>query len=715
MATLYWGGGSGTWSSSNTSNWYSDVGRTTLAGSAPTSSDDVVFDSSSNALAYTVTLSSNPVCRNWTVSGPASGNVTFSASNISLNVYGDVSWASTGITLSFNTTNIILAALTGSYSVNFGGLSFGGGMVVYFGPATSSTATWTLGAAIAGSSYINFRSGTFNSNNYNITASIIGSSGDYGQVITLGTSTLTGLNAASYAFDFRSLTTPGNFSATSSTMILTSGAGGTYGYFGSGLSYGTLRFGGGTDSSGFGQSTTFIITGSCNVNTLNLDYTSSLIPYIFTMSGGTFNIGTLSISDAGTISNRRRIFKAYSTTEPLYLNVDSLVNCTHIDLRGVIAGGAATWSGHWGDHGDNQNVTFAPEKTVYYVGSASTYGMMSTTNNWSLTSGGSTNTSNNYPLPQDSIIIDNNSFPSGTGSVFTYGSVRHFIKNIDFSNRTTPLTFNLQYGFCVLGNFTGSPAVTFTNSLLECIGSTSNTDFNLNGATFTNPSLLSYKQSGKALNMTSAATLGGTLIASGTWNTNDYTITCSSLSFGSSSFTPTLNTGHSKIYNYGNLTYNRTDYDLSTMINTDVYMLGNGVTLQTNTLTHYARYHYARSTAGTLNIIPSNSVFSYVECTSPGGTLTIDYNDTITFGNLKINSNIGNKFNLKSSTTAPATVKATQKIDLDYVNISYLNANTTNTFYAGKNGTSVAGTNTNWVFGQYSKPPQKASSLAFFN
>ena len=55
MATRYWVGGSGTWNSTSTTNWSASSGGAGGA-SAPTYADDVVFDSLSNATAYTVTL-----------------------------------------------------------------------------------------------------------------------------------------------------------------------------------------------------------------------------------------------------------------------------------------------------------------------------------------------------------------------------------------------------------------------------------------------------------------------------------------------------------------------------------------------------------------------------------------------------------------------------------------------------------------------------------
>ena len=55
MADRYWVGGTGTWNSTSTTNWSATSGGAGGA-SAPTYADNVIFDSLSNATAYTVTL-----------------------------------------------------------------------------------------------------------------------------------------------------------------------------------------------------------------------------------------------------------------------------------------------------------------------------------------------------------------------------------------------------------------------------------------------------------------------------------------------------------------------------------------------------------------------------------------------------------------------------------------------------------------------------------
>jgi hypothetical protein len=116
MATRYWVGGSGTWNSSNTANWSATSGGSSGA-SVPTGADDVIFNSSSSASLYSVTLNvaDNLASNNLTISGPASGNVSFSSTSYYpyISVYRNLTIASSGITVTSLTS---LFSITGGAS-----------------------------------------------------------------------------------------------------------------------------------------------------------------------------------------------------------------------------------------------------------------------------------------------------------------------------------------------------------------------------------------------------------------------------------------------------------------------------------------------------------------------------------------------------------------------------------------------------------------------
>ena len=75
MATRYWVGGSGTWDSSSTTHWSATSGGAAGA-SAPTSADDVIFNSASSGASYIVTCNVGQ-CKSITTAAPLAGTLTF--------------------------------------------------------------------------------------------------------------------------------------------------------------------------------------------------------------------------------------------------------------------------------------------------------------------------------------------------------------------------------------------------------------------------------------------------------------------------------------------------------------------------------------------------------------------------------------------------------------------------------------------------------------
>lgn len=109
-ASRYWVGGTGTWDASSTTHWGSASGTADNA-SVPGTGDDVIFDSASNATAYTMTTSGTLNCANQTMGAPLAGALTWSAGGATLNCYGSVSFAAnqvinnSGLSFSMNATS----------------------------------------------------------------------------------------------------------------------------------------------------------------------------------------------------------------------------------------------------------------------------------------------------------------------------------------------------------------------------------------------------------------------------------------------------------------------------------------------------------------------------------------------------------------------------------------------------------------------------------
>jgi len=106
MADRYWVWGTWNWSDA-TNHWATTSGGAPWAGNLPTATDDVFFDSASNATAYTVTIdATTKLCRDITFAAPASGNVTW-AWSVAMNI----SW-------SFTAYNGLIRTYTGIITFN---------------------------------------------------------------------------------------------------------------------------------------------------------------------------------------------------------------------------------------------------------------------------------------------------------------------------------------------------------------------------------------------------------------------------------------------------------------------------------------------------------------------------------------------------------------------------------------------------------------------
>ena len=90
--TKYWVGGSGNWSD-DTNHWALSSGGLPGIGNLPTSSDNVIFDILSSAIAYTVTTDAAANCADMTWGNPLIGAPTL-AGSFALNIYGSLSFVS---------------------------------------------------------------------------------------------------------------------------------------------------------------------------------------------------------------------------------------------------------------------------------------------------------------------------------------------------------------------------------------------------------------------------------------------------------------------------------------------------------------------------------------------------------------------------------------------------------------------------------------------
>jgi hypothetical protein len=181
----FWVGGTGNWDASTATNWSATSGGAGGA-TAPTIYDDVTFDSSSNATAYTCTLTTASNCYNLNIANPASGALTMDGSaaltiNGSLTITsaitrtftGAVTWGTTSSSLGNTITMNGIAWATGNHSFN------------------SANGGWTLQDAFSTTAAnITLSTGYLNTNGQTVTCGTFTFSSSSVRTLILGASTI---------------------------------------------------------------------------------------------------------------------------------------------------------------------------------------------------------------------------------------------------------------------------------------------------------------------------------------------------------------------------------------------------------------------------------------------------------------------------------------------------------------------------------------------
>lgn len=180
MANRYWVGGTGNWDATTT-NWSATSGGVGGA-SVPTLSDDVFFNSASNATAYVVTLLTAPVCRSVSVVGPASGNVTI-AGSAAWSIYGSFTLAATGVTWT-STSTITFAATTTGFTVTTNGVVLSNSITF-----NGVGGAWSLGSALTtgATRTVTLTNGTFDLANNTLTCGLFSTNNSNTRAIAFGT------------------------------------------------------------------------------------------------------------------------------------------------------------------------------------------------------------------------------------------------------------------------------------------------------------------------------------------------------------------------------------------------------------------------------------------------------------------------------------------------------------------------------------------------
>jgi hypothetical protein len=529
MADRYWRGGSGTWSTTNTTNWSTTSGGAGGA-SVPTSSDDVYFDANSASGSYTVSISTTGTknAKALTISNPTVGTITIGTATYNVNVHGDV--------------NIISAGNTADFDIHFSSLI--------------SPGTYSISSATA------LRSVRFRGNaTYNVTSNL-------SATFVLPTNGTVNFGAFTHSIETFSNDELSSSLPTTNTVVVNLdtctinnlGLLEMYGVsttLNAGTStinartFGNFTIGRTTDPAAT-PITLYDFTHACTANTTNNIYNQV-----------TFNNLTLSIS--ATTSRTETIFFANSTISDLTitgvlsgqlrpfissdiqgtartLTVTTATAVDYVDFQDItIAGGAAPISGTMlGDCGGNTDITFPASKNCFWNLLAGG-GWAATA--WAATSGGVVDDIN-FPLPQDTAIIENTGL--NTNAIITLRGAANY-GSLDWSTRTNNFSFNSNTGsYSFYGGISGGSAlggfinsITFRGGRTQIINITSSgklNDFTISKS----PSAV--WQLANNLSVTGA----DVFYASGTIDLAGYTLFCEIFTF-SGSGTKTIDGNNGKI------------------------------------------------------------------------------------------------------------------------------------------------------------------------
>ena len=685
--TRYWRGGTGTWDATTTTNWSTTSGGVSGA-SVPTSADAVIFDSLSNATAYTVTCTATQLrCAALTFAGPATGNVTW-AGTAPLAIHGNTSLAATGITRSYTGAITLTGSSTGRTLTTNG---------VALASATNLNGVgcgWTLGSALdIGSNVFTLTNGAFDTASYATSlARFVNVAGGNTTALTLGSSTITataeGLQINGLGFTLNAGTS--QFNLSSGSVNLGALAGDPVTFYNV-----TLTNTAATQSQFYGANTFNNLTFAGRTS-------AGITPTIF-RANQTIN-GTLTLS-AGTNATMRTFVRSdtIGTTRTLTC---AAFSGTDADFRDItIAGAAAPVSGtRLGDAKGNSGITFGAGVTRYWNLAAG--GNWSATG-WAATSGGSP-AANNFPLAQDTCLFEATGLTSGNTVTV---NADYNIGTIDMSARTsntmtlaTGTTNPFIYGNLVNGTgttLTGTGQITFAKRGSQTITNA--------GRTFTQ-SLVTNSPSGSvtlqdAFTSNNSTATAITLTA-GTFDANGYNVSLTGAASGfngsfSNTRTLAIGSGTWTIAGTGNFSVGTAPVLLTVTGTGTISLTSASAKTFTGGSFSYSGITLNQGGAGTLTISGNNTFKNITNSYSATAATTINIGTTTqTVTQFTGTGTVGKVLTIQgTSASSPATLILTTGTVTtpDYLAITGVRAyNLSSTWFAGANSTNNG--SLGWIF-----------------
>ena len=648
MADRYWVGGAGTWDATTTTNWSATSGGAGGA-SAPTSADNVIFNTLSNATAYAVTVGTNANALDITIAGPAVGNVTItSGATAVINCYGSWTSAATGVVFTSTAGAVInfLATTTGK-TITTNNVTLGAMTAVLNGVGGE----WALGSALTLANLFTVTAGTFTTtaSNYALTVGRLVSTNTNIRSISLNASTVavTGIVIVDFA-------TATNLTFNAGTSTIT-GSAGSPTFNGGGQTFYNVTF----SSVATGTTT---ITGANTFNVLTQAAVAAAALRFVSLNADQ-TVATLTLSSGASAVTRTFVRSDVIGTQRT-LTVATLTAISDVDFRDIVAAGASgTWSGtRLGDCKNNSNITFGAGVNKYWSTVAGVSANWSATA-WATSSGGAP-ALNNFPLAQDTCIIDDSGATVGdglrTGNTVTIDANWN-MGTFNFSNRTVAFNWTqgnsdpVIYGDVTLTTamtmltVTGTPSWTFSNQgTVQALDSA--------GLTIRLSSLIVNSPSG-GVSLTTNTTVdlspivapnvtGNLNLTAGTLTLNNNTLT--SVTFGAGSGTNALafGTGNITLTGTGTIFTGSTTTTVTgtpLVICTDSSATSRTISPAAVTEANSISFRITAGT-GTLSLTTTHAVrnLDFTDGTNPtgyGGALTGSTTNTV-YGNFKASTNM---------------------------------------------------------------------------
>lgn len=482
MPDRYWVGGTASWDATAGTKWATTSGGAGGA-SVPTTADDVFFDANSSGtctIAAGNTGAKSINCTGFTGTITGSANITVAGS---ITLAAGQTYTHTGTVTITGTGTLTTAGKTFSaVTVN------GSGITVTLGDALN-TSTRNLTVA----------RGTLDTANFNVTTGSFTASGSMTRVINLGSSNVV-LQTTVASFSGTNITVNAGTSTIQGTATpLTFDGGGNTFY---------------DVSNTANNSGNFTVLGANTFNNLTISAASAEGKTLLLGDNQTVN-GTLTCAGNSFGAHIFVFSDTIGTTRTITANAISANDCDFRDitLAGTAAGASPTRAG---DCGGNSGIVFPAAKTVYRVGTNTTWAGSSS---WALTSGGTGN-DNNFPLAQDTVVIDNNTALTGT-----LGLGRVNLTTLDASARTTGITLNHNGTAIHYGDYTLGSGVTVSGTQAQTFSGRGTQTFTSAGKTITFP--ITVDKPAGAFELGDAFESSNTVtLTRGTFDAKIYNVTC---------------------------------------------------------------------------------------------------------------------------------------------------------------------------------------------